>query len=145
MYGIPSLCISYCLQDYSRQVTIEELSMGTAMVSSIAGWVLGNGMPEGVDVIVASVPEYNGSPPGIRETRLAISPLPDIYEEKPDGTYGFLPRTLDFYDGEGEDTDVTAIKEGYISIAPFSLDSLVEKKSGLEEMARDIRNGFNMS
>jgi len=142
MYGVPSVCISYCLQDYSREITLEELSMGGAVLSSIAGWILRNGMPRGVDVVVASVPECRGIPPEVRETRLAISPLPDIYEEKPGGTYGFLPRTLDFYDGEGEDTDVTAIKEGCISIASFSLNSLIERKHYLEEMAIFIGNGL---
>jgi 5'-nucleotidase len=139
MYGIPSICISYCLEDYAKNPTIVELGLSQTIVSSTANWILENGMPRGVDILIIAVPETSEEVrPMARETRLAISPLPDIYDEISEGIFSFKSRTLDLYEGEGNNDDVSILLGNQISMTPFSLKQLVTKTDILKPIIGEI-------
>ncbi len=128
MYGIPSVCASYCLHDYSRMPSLQELATAKKVVEVIAAEILRKDMLGRSRILVVAIPE-GGEVRQARETRLAASPLPDIHKEVGQGVYQFMPRTLDLYRGKREGDDVSAVLERVISLtavdmAPRSRESV---------------------
>ncbi len=141
MYRIPSICISYCLSDYTRKVPREELAPSARLLRWIATEILKNGMPKGIQILIVAIPEGKSFTEAL-ETRLAISPLPDIHEEVREGKYMFMPRTIDTYTSEAEADDVDAILKGRVSITPLSLDQLGEPANRLERFVSRLNDSL---
>ncbi len=119
--GLPSIAVSLYLKndvptDYAR---------GAQHAMEAIDLVLKRGVPGGT-VATINIPATRDSerPAGIRFVRQCTRPWNDTYEERvdPRGRKYFWNSSI-FRLGETEhDTDVAALREGYITITPLSFD-----------------------
>lgn len=137
MYGIPSVCASYCSHDYSRMPSFRELATARKVIRVLIEEILKRGILTGSEILVVAIPQ--GEAVGrARSTRLAVSPLPDIHRELGQGLYGFLPRTLELYSKEAEDDDVTAVLDGVISLTVVNTTLRSKADPTTEELASRV-------
>ena len=116
--GIPSLAISH-----DAWVPTDFEAAG-AVARSLAERVLADGLPPGV-LLNVNVPDRPlADLAGIRTTRQARSRWEEEFEERLDPTqrpyYWLGGRFIDL--DEGDDTDLAAIRDGYVSVTPLQLD-----------------------
>lgn len=117
--GIPAIGFSLC--DYSWNANFE----GTAnSIKRIVSEALENGMPKGT-VLNVNIPKTDGAEPkGIRICRQARANWKEKFDKRtsPSGReYYWLTGKFELLD-KGEDTDMHALSEGYVSVVPTQFD-----------------------
>ena len=117
--GIPSIGFSLC--DYSWNANFE----GTAnSIKKIVSEALENGMPKGT-VLNVNIPKTDGAEPkGIKICRQARANWKEKFDKRtsPSGReYYWLTGKFELLD-KGEDTDMHALSEGYVSVVPTQFD-----------------------
>lgn len=140
IHGIPSIAASYCIaREFNDNVTSQVLKdpglILTAKIARVlAKMVIDQGMPEGVDLLSINVPDYRYGVKGVRMTRPSRKGYPDIHVECCGG-FRIARWDLTLYPKDSEDTDVEAVRSGYISITPISL-SLAPQAQALNSLKR---------
>lgn len=142
IHGIPSIAVSYCIaREFNDNITSQMLKdpgliLSTKVAKALAKIIVNEGMPEGVDLFSVNVPDYQCSIKGIRITRPSKKGYPDIHVECCGG-YRIARWDLTLYPDDSEDTDVEAVRSGYVSITPISL-SLVSQMQDVDCLKRII-------
>ncbi len=116
--GIPS--IGFSLDDFSHAA---DFSHVRPFLSSIAEQVLQNGLPKGT-LLNVNFPHVNNELKGIKICRQANGNWVEEFEHRVDPynrEYYWMTGKYEWVD-RGEDTDVFAIKNGYVSIVPTQYD-----------------------
>jgi 5'-nucleotidase len=139
IHGIPSIAISYCIaRKFDDDVVLQVLNdpglgLAARIARTLARMIVDEGMPEGVDVLSINVPDYRSGVKGIRITRPSKRGYPDIHVAREEG-YAIARWDLALYPEDSEDTDVEAVRSGYISLTPlnFSLTSKAQSTKLLE-------------
>jgi 5'-nucleotidase len=139
IHGIPSIAISYCIaREFDDDVVLQVLNdpglgLAARIARTLARMIVDEGMPEGVDVLSINVPDYRSGVRGIRITRPSKRGYPDIHVAREEG-YAIARWDLALYPEDSEDTDVEAVRSGYISLTPlnFSLTSKAQSTKLLE-------------
>jgi 5'-nucleotidase len=139
IHGIPSIAISYCIaREFDDDVVLQVLNdpglgLAARIARTLARMIVDEGMPEGVDVLSINVPDYRSGVKGIRITRPSKRGYPDIHVAREEG-YAIARWDLALYPEDSEDTDVEAVRSGYISLTPlnFSLTSKAQSTKLLE-------------
>jgi 5'-nucleotidase len=139
IHGIPSIAISYCIaREFDDDVVLQVLNdpglgLAARITRTLARMIVDEGMPEGVDVLSINVPDYRSGVKGIRITRPSKRGYPDIHVAREEG-YAIARWDLALYPEDSEDTDVEAVRSGYISLTPlnFSLTSKAQSTKLLE-------------
>jgi 5'-nucleotidase len=138
--GIPSLAIS--LQAHHAHVfeSPTEIDFGVAadVARALAARALECGMPEQVDVLNVNVPMH-ASRPRFKITRLQrnVFDIRIIERLDPRGNAYFWIGS-DFKDSEQLDSDVYALKKGFVSVTPLTLDSTAKTKADTLERWLDV-------
>lgn len=152
IHGVPSLAISYCMardfNDDINETLLEDIGLKLAarIARSLANVIVERGMPEGVDVLSINVPDYRRGIKGIKITRPSKKGYPDIHVKSPEG-YRIAKWDITLYPKDSPNTDVEAIRSGYISISPISLSLTPSTKDldlrpyieVLEPLLKDMR------
>lgn len=125
IHGIPSIAISYCItrefDDVALQVLDDPgLRLAARIARVLAKIIIEKGMPEDVDIISINVPDYRNGIRGVRITRPSKKGYPDIHVAR-EGGYVIARWDLTLYPKDAEDTDVEAVRSGYISLTPLNL------------------------
>lgn len=126
IHGIPSIAISYCIaREFNNGITnclIRDpgLRLAAKIARLLAKVVVNVGMPEDIDVLSVNVPDYRSGIRGVKLTRPSKRGYPDIHVDCPGG-YRIARWDITLYPEDSEDTDVGAVRSGYISITPISL------------------------
>lgn len=116
--GIPS--IGFSLDDFSHDA---DFSHTRSYISSIAQQVLENGLPKGT-LLNVNFPHIENEIKGIKICRQANGNWVEEFEHRVDPhkrDYYWMTGRYDWVD-RGEDTDVYAINNGYVSIVPTQFD-----------------------
>ncbi|MEA4839628.1 MAG: 5'/3'-nucleotidase SurE [Bacteroidales bacterium] len=130
MNGIPA--VGFSLDDHSSNADFEP---ARAYMEKIARAVLKNGLPEGhcLNVNIPAIPELKG----IRLCRQARGRWVEEFDKRKHpqgGNYYWLTGNFHNDEPEAEDTDMFAMKEGYISVVPSNIDmtaySFMERMKG---------------
>jgi 5'-nucleotidase len=119
--GLPSVALSLYLRneipiDYARTA---KLSM------TVLGQILDAGLKAGQVVSVNLPPlRKDQSPTGIKVVRQCTNAWIDTYEERknPRGQSYFWNNTVFTLGGTDQDTDVAALRDGYITVTPLQFD-----------------------
>jgi|YelNatPaOPRAMG01_1025707.scaffolds.fasta_scaffold03537_11 5'-nucleotidase len=138
IHGVPAVAISYCIRDILRKnhVSIGELKVAMDVSRRIVKYVLGNGMPDDVQILSINIPEKL-SDIRVRVTRIADVSYCDIHCEADNG-YRIVPWLIDNYKDSEPGTDVYAVKcENVISITPIRLN-LNGNCRGVELLIKDV-------
>lgn len=118
--GIPS--IGFSLLDYSWDASFESAEQ---YIKEIIVYVLENGMSDGCKLLNVNIPNLKKEElKGIKICRQADARWEETFTEAKD------PRGQNYYwltgkfrnDDDGEDTDIRALSEGYISVVPSGHD-----------------------
>jgi len=116
--GIPS--IGFSLDDFSHSA---DFSHTRTYLRSIAQQVLENGLPKGT-LLNVNFPHIDDTIKGIKICRQANGNWVEEFEQRVDPynrEYFWMTGKYDWVD-RGEDTDVFAINNGYVSIVPTQFD-----------------------
>lgn len=117
--GIPS--IGFSLLDYSFEA---DFNPSQEIIKKVVNESLKNGIPKGVCLNV-NIPKLPyGEIKGIKICRQARAFWDDTFDEREDPLgkkYYWLTGDFKDYDG-GEDTDIAALKKGFVSIVPTQFD-----------------------
>lgn len=117
--GIPAIGFSLC--DYSWRANFEG---ATNAVKTITSQALKHGMPTGT-VLNVNIPKTDGLlPKGIKVCRQARANWKEKFDRRisPTGReYYWLTGEFELLD-EGEDTDICALDNGYVSVVPTQFD-----------------------
>lgn len=117
--GIPAIGFSLC--DYSWAADFKGASEAVKTITSEA---LKHGMPLGT-VLNVNIPKTDGKPPkGIKICRQARANWKEKFDKRTSPTgkeYYWLTGEFELLD-HGEDTDVHALNNGYISVVPTQFD-----------------------
>ncbi|GLV48167.1 5'-nucleotidase SurE [Thermus sp. LT1-2-5] len=129
--GIPAIA-------FSLDTSAEELDFGEAARHAvrIARWVAQRGLPKGV---LLNVNFPAGTPKGVKVTRLSTHHFEDTVVERldPEGRpYYWIAGTPVGEEEEG--TDLWAVRRGYISVTPVSLDFTAREY--LDEVAAWVKD-----
>jgi len=142
IHGVPAVAVSYCKQEFIDQqadkarITQGKLEFAAKFAQKIVEYVLKNGMPQDVDIISINVPE-NADSEKVRITNLSYVGYKDIFAKEKEG-YRIASWKLDDYVDANTETDVHAVKEGYISITPIKV-RLLHNREALESMIKNTR------
>jgi 5'-nucleotidase len=123
LYGIPSIAVSL------GSFVSKDFTVAAQVTSELVMKVLQNGLPKGVclNLNVPSVKRENIK--GVKVTRQGMAPFEEIFLERMDPRnhpyYWMDGRKLDLQ--EDDDTDDTALREGWISITPVQYNLTSEK------------------
>ncbi len=117
--GIPAIGFSLC--DYSWNADFSQLGK---IVKRIVSEALENGIPNGT-VLNVNIPKTDDkTPKGIRVCRQARANWKEKFDKRisPTGKeYYWLTGEFELLD-KGEDTDIHALKQGYVTIVPTQFD-----------------------
>jgi 5'-nucleotidase len=117
--GIPS--IGFTLDNYDWEA---DLSTAKKFIKIIAEQVLQNGLPKGIalNVNIPYLPENEIK--GIKIARQALDKWDEKYDKRtnPFGKDYYWLNGNFTYEDKGTDTDVYALKNGYVSIVPVQFD-----------------------
>lgn len=119
MEGIPS--IGFSLMDHSIDA---DFTASAHYADIIIKEVLNNGLPQGVCLNVNIPKLHLEEIAGIKVCRQAIANWEEEFEERKDpfgGKYYWMTGKFVNYD-KGTDTDVEALKNGYVSVVPTQFD-----------------------
>lgn len=119
MERIPSIGFSLC--EFSWETSFEA---SRPFVEKIITQVLANGLPTGTCLNV-NIPENDKAPyKGIRVCRMAIGNWVEEIDQRKDPMgrpYYWLTGKFENYD-HGDDTDLAALEQGYVSVVPITID-----------------------
>jgi 5'-nucleotidase len=119
MERIPSIGFSLC--EFSWETSFEA---GRVFIEKIMKQVIANGLPSGTCLNV-NIPENDKAPyKGIRVCRMAIGNWVEEIDQRKDPfgrPYYWLTGKFENYD-HGEDTDLAALEQGYVSVVPITID-----------------------
>jgi len=142
IHGVPAVAVSYCVKEISDQgedksrISEKELELSARLGAKVAGYLLKNGMPQGVDLLSINVPE-NADIHRVRATSVSYVGYGDIYS-KEEGGYRIAAWILANYPNDGKGTDVHTVKEeGCISITPIKI-KLQHNKKALKNMLKNL-------
>lgn len=117
--GIPAIGFSLC--DYSWNADFEGCKKA---VKSITQQALKEGMPKGT-VLNVNIPKMDGdAPKGIKICRQAKANWKEQFDKRTSPTgkeYYWLTGEFELLDN-GEDTDIHALKNGFVSVVPVQFD-----------------------
>jgi len=142
IHGIPSIAVSYCIaREFDDNITSQTLKdpglrLATKIAKALAKMIIDEDMPEGVDLFSVNVPDYRYGIRGIKITRPSKKGYPDIHTEYCGG-YRIARWDLSLYPVDSEDTDVEAVRSGYISITPINL-SLIPQAQDVNSLRHII-------
>jgi len=142
IHGIPAIAVSYCKKEFINQrvdkasITKEKLEFSVKFARKLVEFVLKNGMPPDIDIISINVPE-NADSKKLRVTSLSYVGYKDIWTKEREG-YRISSWKLSDYEDANPETDIHAVKEGYISITPIKV-CLHHNTEALESMINDIQ------
>lgn len=142
IHGVPAVAVSYCKREFIDQhadkakITEENLEFTVKFAQKIVEYVLKNGMPQNVDIISINVPE-NADCKKLKVTNLSYVGYGDIWTEEKEG-YRIASWKLADYEDSNSETDVYAVKEGYISVTPIKVQ-LLHDRDALESMIQYIQ------
>ena len=132
MAGVPSIGFSLC--DYSWEA---DFGPSLPFVEKIIRRVIGKGLPEGIGLNV-NIPAGKDRPlRGIRIARQANGTWLEDFDERkdPGGRPYFWLKGVFARIGNGEDTDESALEQGYLSIVPVQFDFTADKAlAGLADL-----------
>ena len=117
--GLPSVGFSLC--DYASDASFEHIG---SFVKQIAQQVLDNSLPKGVALNVNFPPKQNQSIQGIKVCRQARAKWQEEFDLRRDPTgrkYFWMAGNFVNFD-KGEDNDVWAITNNYVSVVPCQFD-----------------------
>lgn len=118
--GVPS--IGFSLLDYSINADFSGSSM---IAEKIIGWVLQNGLSEGVCLNV-NIPKLHADEiKGIRISRQARGTWIEELDERSDPSgrkYYWLTGRFENFEPDAEETDAWALANGYVSVVPAQFD-----------------------
>ncbi|MCK5563550.1 hypothetical protein KAI30_05190, partial [Candidatus Bathyarchaeota archaeon] len=120
------------------RITQGKLKFAAKFAQKIVEYVLKNGMPQDVDIISINVPE-NADSEKVRITNLSYVGYKDIFAKEKEG-YRIASWKLDDYVDANNETDVHAVKEGYISITPIKV-RLLHNREALKSMIKNTLFG----
>lgn len=116
---IPAIGFSLC--EFSWEASFES---ARPYIKNVISEVLANGMPTGTCLNV-NIPENEKAPyKGIRVCRMAIGNWEEEFDERVDPfgrPYYWLTGKFVNYD-HGDDTDIAALEDGYVSVVPITVD-----------------------
>jgi 5'-nucleotidase len=141
IHGIPAVAVSYCKQEFLDQrvdkakISEENLEFTADFATKIIRYVLERGMPPDVDIISVNVPE-NADDKRLKVTLLSYVGYKDIFTKEEEGFRIASWRLADYEDPNPE-TDIHAVKEGYISITPIRV-RFSHNKEALESVMNKI-------
>jgi len=146
IHGIPSIAVSYCIaREFDDGVVLQALydpglRLTAKIARALAKAIVDEGMPEDVDVLSVNVPDYRSRIKGIKVTRPSKKGYPDIHVTR-DGGYAIARWDLTLYPEDSEDTDVEAVRSGYISLTPLnlSLTSRAQNTKRLQHLVELLR------
>jgi 5'-nucleotidase len=147
IHGIPSIAVSYAIaRKFDDNVALQMLNdpglkLAAKIARVLAKMIVDEGMPEGVDVLSINVPDYRGGIKGVKITRPSKKGYPDIHVAR-EGGFAIARWDLTLYPEDSEDTDVEAVRSGYISLTPLnlSLTSNAPNTGRLERFAEALRS-----
>jgi 5'-nucleotidase len=116
--NIPSIAVSNVNWD------AKHFESAARFVRKLAKFVLDNGLPKDTFLNV-NVPDRRQAARGYKITRLGKRVYSDVVIEKIDPrgrNYYWIGEQTPIWEKKGDDTDLAAIKKGYISITPLHLD-----------------------
>ncbi len=117
--GLPAIGFSLC--DYTWDANFDGAE---AAIKTIVKEALTNGIPKGT-VLNVNIPKTDGQPPkGIKVCRQAKANWKEKFDKRfsPSGReYYWLTGEFELLD-KGEDTDIYALNNGYISVVPTQFD-----------------------
>lgn len=140
IHGIASIAISYAIaREFDDGIALQMLSdpglrLAAKIARTLSKLIVGEGMPEDVDVLSINVPDYRIGIRGIKITRPSKKGYPDIHVAREEG-YAIARWDLTLYPEDSEDTDVEAVRSGYVSLTPLNL-SLTTKTQRTERLER---------
>jgi 5'-nucleotidase len=135
MAGVPSIGFSLC--DYSWDADFRPC---LPFVKKIIGFVLKNGLPEGIGLNVNIPAGTKTTLKGIRTCRQANGTWLEDFDERkdPGGRPYFWLKGVFARIGNGADTDEAALEQGYISVVPVRFDFTAENAlPGLSDLNTD--------
>lgn len=132
---IPAIGFSLC--DYSLNA---DFSHTTLYVEKITRQVLDKGLPAGIALNVNIPPQKSGQIRGVRVCRQARARWKEAFDERIDPygeRYFWMAGNFHYLDN-GEDNDIWAIQNNYVSVVPTQVDmtshqSITELKNKIEE------------
>jgi 5'-nucleotidase len=142
IHGIPAVAVSYCKQEFTDQradkasITKKDLEFTASLAQKIIEYVLKNGMPPNVDIISVNVPE-DADCEKLRITNLSYVGYNDLFTEEREG-YRIASWKLANYKDADPETDIHAVKQGYISVTPIKV-RLLHNREALESMIKKVR------
>ena len=122
LHGVPGIAFSLVLKEIRRkyQVGIEDFKYAMKIAKILVKSVLEHGFPKPYNILVVNIPE--GKPRGVKVTRLAKYVYGVIHEPSENGRLMWLTSwRMDLYESRDPESDITAIKEGYVSITPINI------------------------
>jgi len=142
IHGVPAMAVSYCVKEISdrgedkSRISERELELTAVLTAKVAGYILKNGMPRGVDLLSINVPE-KADIRKARATSLSYIGYGDIYS-KEEGGYRIAAWILSSYPDDKKGTDVHAVKEEEnISITPIRI-RLRHDKNALKNLMTEV-------
>lgn len=147
---IPSIAVSVQAHDtdiFEPRAEIE-FTLAKKVLKTVSAHVLMNGMPKNVDVLNINIPMHQ-SEANYRTTKLArnVFNIRILERFDPRGRAYFWidsdfftnnDRDTDVYDG---DTDVYALKQGFVSVTPISIDNTADVDR--EELMKWLKLSFS--
>lgn len=118
LQGISALAISLC------QWKDPDFRASAKVLGILAARLLAAPLPKGVLLNVNVPPGSYEDLKGLRWTRQAIAPLPDVYERREDPrrrAYYWLSGSGPFR-GERPNEDLVGVEEGYVALTPLKID-----------------------
>ena len=119
--GLPSIAISL----YLRKEIPLDFARTAGLAMNVIRQILAGGLKPGQVVTVNIPPLREGeSPAGIKVVRQCTNAWIDTYEERknPRGQSYFWNNTIFSLGNTDEDTDVAALRDGYITVTPLQFD-----------------------
>lgn len=117
--GMPAIGFSLC--DYNHDAEMDHIR---PYITAIAKEALEKGMPKGISLNVNFPAANQGEIKGMKVCRQASAKYVEEFDERIDPygrRYLWLTGRFENHD-KGKDTDIYAIKQGYVSIVPVSHD-----------------------
>ncbi len=124
LHGIKSISLSLVAEKWEeyKTLTLEKLHHIDKWSIKILSHILLHKLPNNIDILNINFPLKNIK--GIKITRLGKNVYRNLYVEK-----GNILKVrgwhLELYEEENTDTDIIAVKEGYISITPITISKIL--------------------
>jgi 5'-nucleotidase len=140
---IPSIAVSVQARDidiFEPRAEIE-FTLAKTVLRTVSAHVLMNGMPKKVDVLNINIPMNKGEA-NYKTTKLARNVFDiRILERFDPRGYAYFWIDSDFLTNHDTDTDVYALKQGFVSVTPISIDNTADVDR--EELMKWLKFSFS--